>query len=104
MRATSTVWRTLPTRRSFERRSTWAPAVVHFDDHAQNVIIRDISRGGMKLEFAYGLMPGDKITIELASARTLDATVTWSVAAFCGVEFFGLLAEDDPVLASCKRH
>jgi hypothetical protein len=104
MRATSIVWRTLPTRRTFERRSTWAPAVVHFDGQSQNAIIRDVSRGGMKLEFAYGLMPGDKIVIELASARTLEATVVWSVAAFCGAEFHGQLAEDDPVLASCKRH
>ncbi len=104
MRATSTVWRTLPTRRVFERRSTWSPAVVHFDGKAQNVIIRDASCGGMKLEFAYGLMPGDKIGIELASERMLEGTVMWSVAAFCGVEFTSMLDEADPVIASCKRH
>jgi PilZ domain len=104
MRATSSVWRTLPTRRVCERRSTWSPAVVHFDGHAQNVIIRDMSRGGMKIEFAYGLMPGDRIRVELASGRMLEATVMWSVAAFCGVEFPSMLEEDDPAIASCKRH
>ena len=52
----------------------------------------------MKIEFAYGLMPGDQIEIELMSGRELQGTIAWSVAAYCGVEFPTLLAEDDPVL------
>jgi PilZ domain len=104
MRATSSVWRTLPKRRTFERRNTWVYAVVHFKGRAQSVVIRDISRCGMKIEFVYGLMPGDQIRIELMSGCALQGTIAWSVAAYCGVEFPTLLAEDDPVLDSCKRH
>ncbi len=104
MRATSTVWRTLPTRRTFERRNTWVHALMHFGGRTQSVIIRDVSRGGIKIEFAYGLVPGDQIEIELTSGRKLEGTVAWSVAAYCGVEFPAPLAEDDPVLDTCKRH
>lgn len=104
MRATSTAWRTLPTRRTFERRSTWVQAVLHFDGKDQSVVVRDVSRGGIKIEFAYGLSPGDPVAIELMSGRVLEGTVAWSLAAYCGVEFHALLAEDDSVLESCKRH
>jgi hypothetical protein len=104
MRATSTVWRTLPTRRTFERRNTWVQAVVHFQGHDQSVVVRDVSRGGMKIEFAYGLTPGDQIKVEFMSGRKLEGTVAWSVAAYCGVEFPSPIAEDDPLLESCKRH
>jgi PilZ domain len=104
MRATSTAWRTLPTRRNFERRSTWVQAVVHFEDKHQSIIVRDVARGGIKIEFAYGLTAGDEISIELMSGRFLQGTVAWSLAAYCGVAFHTSLAEDDPVLTSCKRH
>jgi PilZ domain len=104
MRATSSVRRTLSTRRTFERRNTWVCAVVHFKGRTQSVVVRDVSRGGMKIEFTYGLAPGDQIEIEFMSGRKLQGTVAWSVAAYCGVEFPTLLAEDDPVLVSCKRH
>lgn len=104
MRATSTVWRSLPTRRLFERRNTWVHATLHFDGATQSIVIRDVSRGGARIEFAYGLNPGDQIEIELTSGRRLPGTIAWSVAAYCGVELQTLLAEDDPVLATCKRH
>ncbi len=103
MRATSTVWRSLPTRRAFERRNTWVQAALHFDGRTQSIVVRDVSRGGMKIEFAYGLEPGDQVRIELMSGRMLEATVAWSVAAYCGVEFASLLDEHDPVLETCKR-
>jgi hypothetical protein len=104
MRATSTAWRTLPTRRTFERRSTWVQAVAHCEGKHQSIIVRDVSRGGIKIEFAYGLSEGDEIIVELMSGRLLQGTVVWSLAAYCGVAFHTLLAEDDPVLTSCKRH
>lgn len=105
MHATASAWRPpLPTRRTFERRNTWVHALLHFEGRTQTIIIRNISRGGMRIEFAYGLMPGDKIEIELTSTRKLEATVAWSVAAYCGVEFPSPLAEDDSVLETCKRH
>jgi PilZ domain len=104
MRAMSTAWRRLPNRRTFERQNTWVHALLHFEGATQSVVLRNVSREGARLEFAYGLNPGDEIEIELTSARRLQGTVAWSVAAYCGVEFPTLLAEGDPVLGSCKRH
>lgn len=105
MRTTETVWRRrLPTRRTFDRRNTWVHALLRFEDRTQSIVIRNISRGGMKIEFAYGMMPGDKIEIELMSTRKLQGTIAWSVAAYCGVEFAAPLDEDDPVLETYRTH
>jgi len=62
------------------------------------VDIRGISRTGVKLDAAFGLKPGDAVTVELLSRRTLDGSVVWSVAAFCGIELDHPLAENDPAL------
>jgi PilZ domain len=105
MRTTETVWRRpLPTRRAFDRRNTWVHALLRFEGRSQSIVVRNISRGGMKIEYAYGLMPGDKIEIELMAGRKLQGTVAWSVAAYCGVEFPAPLAEDDPVLETYRTH
>jgi len=73
-------------------------AILHSHGRLQCVAIRDISRGGIKLENAFGLSPEDVVTVELLSRRILDSTVVWSVAAFCGIEFDQPLAEGDPAL------
>lgn len=73
-------------------------AIVHCRRRFQSVVIRDISPGGMKLENVLGLMPGDVVTIELMSSRSLVGTVTWSVASFCGIAFETPLAGDDPLI------
>jgi len=104
MRAAATVWRALPKRCAFEPRNTWVHALLHFKGRTQSVIVRGVSRDGIKIEFAYGLTPGDEIKIEFMSGRMLQGTVVWSVAAYCGIEFPSLLAEDDPVLDACKTH
>lgn len=54
----------------------------------------------MKLKNAYGLVPGDVVTVELLSDRTLVGTVVWSVAPYTGVTFDELLSDDDPLLIS----
>ena len=104
MQTTQTVWQTrsVAKRRTFERCNAWVHARLHFGNHAQTVVIRDVSQGGMKIEYAYGLTPGDKVTIEIDASRALDATVDWPVATYCGIEFDTPLAEGDPLLISCK--
>jgi hypothetical protein len=52
----------------------------------------------MKLKNAFGLVPGDVVTVELLFDRTLEGTVMWSVAPYTGVNFDELLADDDPLL------
>lgn len=106
MQTTQTVWqtRTVGKRRTFARCNTWVHAQLHFGNRTQSIVIRDVSSGGMKIEYAYGLTPGDAVTIELACARKIEAIVDWSVATYCGIEFVTPLAEDDPALISCKTH
>lgn len=101
-----TVWhpRSVKKQRTFERCNTWVHAQLHTADRTQTIVIREVSQAGMKIEYAYGLMPGDRVTIELAPSRVLEASVAWSVATYCGVEFDSPLAEDDPALTFCKMH
>jgi hypothetical protein len=73
-------------------------AILHAHGRLQCVDLRDISRSEVKLDRAFGLKPGDPVSVELLSRRTLDGTVAWSVAAFCGIEFDQPLAENDLAL------
>ena len=50
--------------RRFERETIRKNAFVHSHDRTQSVLIRDISCGGMKIQNAFGLMPGDAIMVE----------------------------------------
>jgi hypothetical protein len=52
------------------------------------------------LKNAFGLVPGDAVTVELLFDRTLKGTVMWSVAPYTGLAFDELLAADDPLLES----
>jgi hypothetical protein len=85
--------------RTTERRDTKMHAIVHCRGRFQSVGIRDISPGGMKLENAFGLLPGDVVMIELLSRRTIGGTVVWAVAPYTGIAFDQPLSEDDPLLA-----
>ena len=90
-------------RRSFERHEPRTHAILHSRSHFQSVTIRDISRGGIKLENAFGLMPGDVVRIELLPRRHLQGKVAWSVASFCGVVFDNPLVEHDPLLTRSRN-
>jgi hypothetical protein len=89
----------VPERRTFGRRQTSVDAVLQVHDRFQQITIHNVSRGGMQLKDAFGLMPGDVITVELLSRRTFDGTVAWSVAPYTGIAFDQPLADDDPMLA-----
>jgi hypothetical protein len=73
-------------------------AVLQVHDRFQRITIHNVSQGGMQLKDAFGLMPGDVITVELLSRRTFDGTVAWSVAPYTGIAFDEPLADDDPML------
>lgn len=73
-------------------------AILHCHDRVQTVHIRDISAGGVKIQNAFGLVPGDPITLELLTRRTLEGEVAWSVPPYCGIKFNTPLASDDPLL------
>ena len=90
--------RQLPEQRSHARLETRMDAVLHLNGRTQRIVIHDISRGGLKLEHAFGLNPGDVITIELLSRRTFEGKVAWMVAPYTGITFEQPLAENDPSL------
>jgi hypothetical protein len=73
-------------------------AIVRCHDRVQTVVIRDISAGGVKIQNAFGLVPGDPIALELLTRRTLEGVIVWSVPPYCGVQFNTPLASDDPLL------
>lgn len=84
--------------RSSERRPIRKHAILHYQDRTQTILIRDISRGGMKIQNAFGLMAGDVVRIELITRRGFEGKVAWSQPPYCGVRFAALLDEDDPLL------
>jgi len=94
----------LSERRSFPRQKARWDAVLYVHGRFQNVIIHNISRSGMKLKNAFGLVPGDVVSVELLSQRTFDGTVVWSVAPYTGIAFTDFLADDDPVLTGNRWH
>lgn len=86
--------------RASERRALRKHAILHCRDQAQTVLIRDMSAGGMKVQNAFGLLPGDAVRVELLTRRTFEGTVAWSVPPYCGIKFNTPLAENDPLLAT----
>jgi PilZ domain-containing protein len=84
--------------RRFERETIRKNAILYSHDRMQSVLIRDISCGGMKIQNAFGLMPGDATRIELLTRRCFEGTVAWSVPPYCGIKFDKPLTEDDPLL------
>jgi hypothetical protein len=81
-----------------ERRPIRKHAILHYLDRTQTILIRDISRGGMKIQNAFGLMTGDAIRIELVTRRAFEGTVAWAQPPYCGIKFATELPEDDPLL------
>ena len=92
--------RYLHRRRIFERRETSVRATAHYRGRAQSVLICNISAGGVRLDNALGLLPGDHVAIDLPPSRSIEGTVVWSSLPFCGVEFESRLADDDPLLTA----
>ncbi len=93
----------ISTRRPFAHRPPFhAPsryAVVRANGKVQCPSIRSMTRSGIRLDGAFGLKPGDSVSVKLPSQTTVNGTVGWSVAGFCGVDFAAPLSEDDPALA-----
>jgi hypothetical protein len=86
--------------RSDERHQIRKHAILQCRDRTQTVLVRDISRTGMKVQNAFGLVAGDAVSIEFLTRRTFEGTVVWSVPPYCGIEFTTPLAEDDPLLVT----
>lgn len=86
--------------RASQRHGIRKHAALHCHDRVQTVLIRDISVGGMKIQNAFGLVPGDPVKVELLTRRAFEGTVVWSLSPYCGIRFKTPLSADDPLLAT----
>jgi PilZ domain len=100
VRQLPSIERPLSERRSLARHKARLDAILTMHRRFQHILIHNISRSGMKLKNAFGLAPGDVVTVELLFDRKLQGTVMWSVAPYTGLAFDGLLADGDPLLES----
>jgi PilZ domain len=89
--------------RQHERIPVNIRAILHLRGQFQTTTIRDLSVGGACLDGAYGVMPGDKVVIELTNGNKFSAEARWWICGRCGIAFAEKLAESDPLLASNVR-
>ncbi|WP_228275282.1 PilZ domain-containing protein [Stakelama tenebrarum] len=50
--------------------------------------IRNVSTGGMMIEFRVPLVVGDTVAVELRTGERLDASIVWTNAGRAGLQFF----------------
>ena len=87
----------------FERFRTRLHVLVHCRGRFQTAIVRDLSLGGFRLDRTFGLMPSDRIVIELVSGRNIAGKIAWSVGRGVGVALEQALLLDDPLLQKAMR-
>lgn len=87
-------------RRTFPRRPVRWNAIIYHKarEGGAPVVIRNLSRGGMMLENAFGLMDGDRVRVALMSGRLLEGRIVWTLAPYCGFKFDTALAGSDGLL------
>ncbi|MEO8722588.1 MAG: PilZ domain-containing protein [Sphingobium sp.] len=61
------------------------------DGHDQLCLVRNMSRKGMKVILPHGVVPNQRVDIELRSDRVIRGTVRWTGDNMAGIEF------DEPV-------
>lgn len=90
-------------RRAHSRREVTFNAIAHCRGRFQSIVIRDISRGGMKLQNAFAFMSGDMVRVELLTGRGFEGRIAWSIHPFCGFVFQTLIDEWDALLGAGPR-
>ena len=90
-------------RRRFARFKTRFNALVHCHGRFRTVSVEDVSQGGLGLSRTFGLMPDDRVVIELVTGHRLAGTVVWSLGCEAGVALDQPLAADDPLMLRATR-
>ncbi len=95
-------------RSGIERKAARFPvrirAVLQTAQSFQSTIIQDLSSLGAGLDGAVGVVPGDRVSIELLDGRSIKGHVRWWLAGKCGVVFDEPLDPRDPLFnKSAKR-
>jgi hypothetical protein len=95
--------RTISCRRRIERTSAKVQVLVHCRGHFQRAKIADYSEAGLQLDGTFGLIPTDRIQIELISGVRVPGKVEWSLGGRTGVVFSERLDESHPVMVEIAQ-
>jgi len=90
-------------RRKVERTSTRVQVLVHCRGRFQSAKIVDYSPVGLQLEGTFGLIPTDRVQIELMSGARLPGKVEWSLGGQTGVVFSEGLDAAHPAMQELGR-
>ena len=88
--------------RRFGRHSAKLPALLYCHGRFQRVTIVNVSQGGARVEGAFGVMPPDKVKLELLDQRQLKGVAVWAIGAKLGIAFDAVLAADDALLDTVR--
>ncbi len=64
-----------------------AAKMIAADGHETEVVIVDVSASGFRIEHADDLHEGDRITLVMAKAEKVRATIRWSIGREAGGTF-----------------
>jgi hypothetical protein len=90
-------------RRKAERTSTRVQVLVHCGGRFQSATVVNYSFVGLQLEGTFGLIPTDRVEIELMSGDRLPGKVEWSLGGQTGVVFFEPLDASHAAMAELAR-
>jgi len=85
-------------QRAHPRHPTKLHVLIYARGRFQTTTISDLSLGGACLRGAFGVMPHDKVSLQLLDGRKLNASVRWWVNGHCGVVFEHPLQPDDALI------
>ena len=89
--------------RRHQRTQVNVRVIVHSGLSAKQMLIRDMSNGGLCLVGAYGLFPGCEVKISLITGETRLGIVRWWLAGTCGVRFIQPLEHDEPFRKAVEK-
>jgi PilZ domain len=90
-------------RRKAERMTTKVQVLIHCRSRFQSARIVDYSQTGLQLEGTFGLIPSDRVEIELMSGARLPGKVEWSLGGQTGVVFPERLEDLHPAMEELAR-
>jgi hypothetical protein len=85
------------------RHSVRIKALLDAHGTCHSIEIIDYSRHGFKLERAFGIDPGQRVTVELRSGLRLPMIVLWVERGQAGVRFLGPIAPGHTVMRSLEQ-
>jgi hypothetical protein len=100
---TSPTSATIRVLRRHPRLPTQLRAILATDRGFQPTTIRDVSRGGVGLAGAIGLLPGDLVEVQLLTGQRYKGQLRWWCNGHCGVAFDTAISDQDPLLMLAER-